>query len=462
MFIQSVKNYFDIIVDLPYILQTLSAALAISIIFGFKKSEVKTFLLEIAKTTSVFGLIFFINLSLFILGTYIPIPNLGLWLPYLVGAVFYAFVYCRDNIKAKLIYIASILSLTVIVAQLGMVAGNCLSIIFPGFSILATKLVSDILILIFANLFRKYSMTKYEINFMHMMLNVCVCAFSTVIVIIYDLYNMHNFRDGLIFFSVYTIILICLYLINLVTYFMVWLLSRERNSVLDLQIEKQKQKAMAELLAVSEHNFCELSEIRHDLKNQYAYMQRMLTEKKYDRLQEYFEEMTGTFAKPPYKVIDCGNQSLDSIINMEVAKAESHGLQADVQIVVPKTLPFPETELFSICVNLIDNAIEACVREGITEPIQIKIDMQGDYLRILIINAVKDKKGKVDVSHTSKPNKKEHGYGIKIVKKIVKKYNGVYNVTIENGEYVSEAFLDTQSTLGEKKQYEQTIENSDL
>lgn len=445
MFVQLIIDYFTIIVDVPYILQTVSAALAISIIFGLKSFSLKSIALEGAKALSSFALILLVNLFLFIWGRFIWIPNLGLWVPYLTSAIFYAFIYCKDNIKAKVIYIVSILSLTVIVAQLGMVAGNFLSIIFSEFSILAIKIASDILILIFAILFRKYSMTKYEINSMHMMLNVCVAVFSLIIVIVYDLYNMGNFKERKTFFGVYTIILICLYLINLVTYFIVWLLSREKNHVLDLQIERQKQKAMEELLAVSEHNFCELSEIRHDLKNQYIYMQRMLSEKKYERLQEYFEEMTGTFAKPLYKVIACGNQSLDSIMNMEIAKAESHGLKTDVQIIVPKELPFPETDLFSICVNLIDNAIEACVRNNIMRPIKVKMDIQGDYLRILVLNQVKDEKIQTDVPCTSKPDKRTHGYGVKIVKKLVEKYNGVYNATIENGEYVSEAFLDLQS-----------------
>ena len=44
---------------------------------------------------------------------------------------------------------------------------------------------------------------------------------------------------------------------------------------------------------------------------------------------------------------------------------------------------------------------------------------------------------------TGKADKKLHGYGTKIIKKVVKKYNGYYRCFIKDGQYVSEALLDT-------------------
>ena len=43
---------------------------------------------------------------------------------------------------------------------------------------------------------------------------------------------------------------------------------------------------------------------------------------------------------------------------------------------------------------------------------------------------------------TWKPDYKNHDYGHKIVKKIVEKYNGHCNYTVEDGVFIAEAMLE--------------------
>ena len=45
-------------------------------------------------------------------------------------------------------------------------------------------------------------------------------------------------------------------------------------------------------------------------------MQQMLL-KNYDRLQNYFEKMTGIFLKALYRAVDCGNHHIDMNMNMK-------------------------------------------------------------------------------------------------------------------------------------------------
>ena len=440
LFLGNIGRFFHIIVDLAYILQTVSIALSISIIFMSQKWAIKTILIELAKSLSTFLVIITTNMLLFSVPFFMPLRGVTLWGPYLMGVAFYILVYSRKNFRMQIIYSGAVIALSIIVGQIGMVIGNTLSEFFPGFSIMAIKLASDILILTFAALFRKYDLKNFEINNGHVILNLGVSLLSTVIVVLYDSFNMRNFKSAKIFFLIYSIILCCLYLINIVTYFMTRALCKEWNAVLQLRVEQQKNKAIEEMRSVSEYNYRELREIRHDLKNQYLYMQQMLVEKDYDKLQAYFEEITGTFAKPLYKYVDCGNPCVDAIMNMENAKAESHGFKTDIKVVIPTSLVFVESDLFNICVNLIDNAIESCVREECKGAlIQIYMDVQGDYLRLSVKNPIKEKKVN---GVTSKQDKKEHGFGLRIVKKLVKKYNGMYYFKTDEKDYLAEIYLD--------------------
>ena len=52
--------------------------------------------------------------------------------------------------------------------------------------------------------------------------------------------------------------------------------------------------------------------------------------------------------------------------------------------------------------------------------------------------------------NTVKDDAVNHGYGHKIVKRIVEKYNGYVNYTVVENEFVAEVMLDTAGNKGDK------------
>ena len=97
-------------------------------------------------------------------------------------------------------------------------------------------------------------------------------------------------------------------------------------------------------------------------------MQAMLAEKDYSGLEDYFAELTGTFAEPLVPFVDCGNHALDLIFNMENAKAQDVGVRLDIKAAPPHTLQISDLDLCKLYTNVIDNAIEACVAEKLRMP----------------------------------------------------------------------------------------------
>ena len=93
-----------------------------------------------------------------------------------------------------------------------------------------------------------------------------------------------------------------------------------------------------------------------------------------------------------------------------------------------------DIEICSLLGNLIDNAIEACEKHVDEHRfINIKIQDKKGFLFITLKNSIHSKpKIEKGVFITSKEDKITHGYGLKSVNRIVKKYEGDISYTIED------------------------------
>ena len=221
----------------------------------------------------------------------------------------------------------------------------------------------------------------------------------------------------------------------------------EQSEIISLQAERQRLLAEQESLKMMESTLEDLRCVRHDLKNQYAYMQILLKENRYEELDQYFRQVAENLP-PQLNYIDCGNRSMNTILNMEISKAKAQHIEVTHQLVVPPVLPFPEDDLCAIVANLMDNAIEGCkgflAESGIKPSIHLGIYPQKSYLLILCRNAtnLKHIERRGWGLRTTKGDEKLHGYGTRIVSKTAEKYNGCAEYALEDGCFVAKVMLD--------------------
>ena len=224
-------------------------------------------------------------------------------------------------------------------------------------------------------------------------------------------------------------------------------LCREQRAVTDLQAEKQRFLSEKEQSRVAESMLHNLRAIRHDLKNQYSYMQILLAEKRYGELEQYFSALQEALPKQ-MNIIDCGNRTVNTILNMEFAKLQNDRIILEHQLVVPPTLPFRDEDLTAILTNLLDNAGEECrrlLREG-RESVRVRLEIypHQSYLYIRCLNST----DRTVLEHrqkglrTTKKDAELHGYGTQIIAKLAEKYNGMADYTIEDGAFVAKVMLD--------------------
>lgn len=232
-------------------------------------------------------------------------------------------------------------------------------------------------------------------------------------------------------------------IIEFLAYYMFYVISREYSRNLELAAISNKARAERDMYRITEMTHKELGMMRHELKNHIAYMQQLLAGEEYAALAAFFEnELENVMELAEY--VSSGNSAIDTILNFEIKKAKACGAALEVNVAVPPSLPFRDNDLCSILCNLIDNALESCMRDGCDEPVvRVQIWQEQGYLFLQVIN-------QVDASipnserlklKTAKENSHVHGYGTKIVDILSQRYHGCSQYEIEDGKFTASVML---------------------
>ena len=95
-----------------------------------------------------------------------------------------------------------------------------------------------------------------------------------------------------------------------------------------------------------------MSAVRYEIKNHDAYMRALLEKKEYRKLEEFLNSSMSKSVEL-YQYVNCGNAVVNTIVNYEISRARSEGIRTESQIIIPKKLPYRETELCSLLFNLL-------------------------------------------------------------------------------------------------------------
>ena len=233
------------------------------------------------------------------------------------------------------------------------------------------------------------------------------------------------------------------YVVLLGAYYLFYRITREHSENIKLHIMQKRNEDEKEIMRISESNFEELKEIRHELKNQYAYMRVLIDEKRYDELDKFFKDMDDT-SLPSLMYTDCGNNTVNAVVNLARKKARAENVKLETKLfIVPPKMSIRDHDLTSLMNNLIDNAIEAAAVSGSEAPIQLEAKQTGNYLFIHVINPVSPgvEESELLKLKTSKKKAGLHGYGTKIIGKIVRKYDGSVRYSVKDGLFTADVML---------------------
>ena len=133
-----------------------------------------------------------------------------------------------------------------------------------------------------------------------------------------------------------------------------------------------------------------------------------------------------------YQTKFCENKVVDAVLLNKMTIAKEKKIPMYIQVILPKMLPIKDLDVVSLFSNLIDNAMEA--NEQLPETDRFISVTSGTFVNAMYICVENSKlpSQTLNIDHikTTKKQQHLHGYGIRIVKKIVEQYSGY--ITVEN------------------------------
>ncbi len=179
----------------------------------------------------------------------------------------------------------------------------------------------------------------------------------------------------------------------------------------------------------------ETKALRHDFKHSLSALGILLERGQTQEAKELIQKHL-TLADASNTYINTENELLNAIINSKLSTASQHGIKTSVAI-SSSCAEIDGIDLCNLLGNLLDNAIEACANDDIANPeIRCKIYSDRSKISILVQNtvcgSVLDKNPSLI---SAKDDKIAHGYGLKTVRSIVDKYNGLTDIYEEQGMF---------------------------
>jgi len=181
---------------------------------------------------------------------------------------------------------------------------------------------------------------------------------------------------------------------------------------------------------------------RHDYHNHIQLLKAHLAQRQFAEADEYLGKLDEDLTQVD-TILKTGNVMVDAILNSKISLAQSRDISVNAKAIVPKVLQVQPVDLCVIIGNLLDNAIEACMK--LSEPekrfIRVYIGVHKEMLYISVSNATLGKAKKVGKAYLTTKNTSSHGFGLVRIDKIAEKYSGFVDREHEEGVFATEVML---------------------
>lgn len=167
--------------------------------------------------------------------------------------------------------------------------------------------------------------------------------------------------------------------------------------------------------------------LKHDMRNHIMVIASYLNNNEIEDAKEYLSVVLDKLNKV-YSYISTGNSVMNYIINLKLESAQRENINFKAEIENLEFKRMGSVDFSALLGNVLDNAIEASSREK--QPfIEVTIKRKRNYDTILVKNHISKSVLKSNTSlETSKMDADNHGIGMKQIKEITEKYDGILDI----------------------------------
>lgn len=212
------------------------------------------------------------------------------------------------------------------------------------------------------------------------------------------------------------------------------------------EIEKELAKMKSDEAQMLEREYRSLSnsyesnaKLFHDFRNHCGVIRNYLIKGKNEEALEYLDELTGGGSSYSHEIWT-GDDTIDYLIGSKRSEAEEKGIHFEAEAEFPRNIDIKSSDLCAILGNLLDNAIEACVKVGDKDRRKIHLIIRRirHMLIVKVENSYDNKPVAVNGEYkTSKTDGGLHGWGIKSARTAAEKYDGYVQSSCKDDVFVT-------------------------
>lgn len=226
---------------------------------------------------------------------------------------------------------------------------------------------------------------------------------------------------------------------------MIFNISKNADAKLRLEVAQTQTKMQQDQYVLLQNNIEETRAARHDLRHHLHVLYGYAQKKDAGQIMEYIDRLFEQIEPLETEAL-CDNYAVNTILCYYIGHAEKRGIRVTCNAALPVKLPVPESDVIIVVANLLENALEACVRQTKGERfIDIKIGIAGNSMIALKIYNSFD--GVVKTRENLFLSSKHSGMGIgtQSVARMTEKYNGVLNFEHEGNVFKASVLLSSSN-----------------
>lgn len=171
--------------------------------------------------------------------------------------------------------------------------------------------------------------------------------------------------------------------------------------------------------------------LKHDMRNHIMVIASYLNNNEIEEAKDYLSVVLDKLNKV-YSYISTGNSVMNYVINLKLENAQKENINFKVEIENLEFKRMGSVDFSALLGNILDNAIEASRKEE-NPFIEVIIKRKRNYDTILVKNHISNSVLKSNTSlETSKNDSNNHGIGMKQIKEITEKYDGILDIYEEH------------------------------
>ena len=185
---------------------------------------------------------------------------------------------------------------------------------------------------------------------------------------------------------------------------------------------------------------------RHDMANHILCIEAMLKRADIEAARKYIGDMEHVVLWDLNNCYVTGHRIIDIVTNYQLSRLDS-SIKQNVFGKIKYDTALADMDLSVLYSNLLQNAVEDLLKEGEDKFIEIYLEQGMEYCEIKIINSLSNEsKKKADILVSEKTDSKNHGFGLKNVEGVIKKYNGTIKFLKEENLFTVTVLLPNKRT----------------